>query len=115
MRTNIDIDDKLMARAMAATDSPTKKAVVEQGLQLLVQIKGQEALNALRGKVVWRGHDDDWFASDEEILKKHRLERNGKAQQGTALPNAAPVHASPTNASAANDTVRAPGRRSRRS
>ena len=115
MRTNIDIDDKLMARAMAATDSPTKKAVVEQGLQLLVQIKGQEALNALRGKVVWRGHDDDWFASDEEIRKKHRLERNGKAQQGTALPNAAPVHASPTNASAANDTVRAPGRRSRRS
>ena len=115
MRTNIDIDDELMARAMAATNGPTKKAVVERGLELLVSLKAQEELRQLRGTVVWRGHDDDWFASDEEILKKHRLERNGKAQQGTALPNAAPVHASPTNASAANDTVRAPGRRSRRS
>jgi len=81
MRTNIDIDDDLMARAMAATESTTKKAVVEQGLQLLVQIKSQEALDALRGKVVWRGHDDDWFASDEEILEKRRRERlNGPSQ-----------------------------------
>ena len=115
MRTNIDIDDKLMARAMAATDSPTKKAVVEQGLQLLVQIKGQEALNALRGKVVWRGHDDDWFASDEEILEKRRLERSGQARQGTALPNATHDHASPTCASVAHETGPTPGRHSRRS
>jgi Arc/MetJ family transcription regulator len=113
MRTNIDIDDELMARAMAATDSHTKKAVVEQGLQLLVQLKGQESLNALRGKVVWRGHDDDWFASDEEILEKRRLERNGQVQQDTALPNAAPVYAGPTCASAAHDTGPMPDRRSR--
>lgn len=85
MRTNIDIDDDLMARAMAATESTTKKAVVEQGLQLLIQIKAQEALRALRGKVVWRGHDDDWFASDEEILKKRRRERrDGLSQYGSA-------------------------------
>ena len=115
MRTNIDIDDDLMARAMAATDSPTKKAVVEQGLQLLVQLKGQESLNALRGKVVWRGHDDDWFASDEEILEKRRLERSGQARHGTALPNATHDHASPTCASVAHETGPTPGRHSRRS
>jgi Arc/MetJ family transcription regulator len=73
MRTNIDIDDKLMAEAMAATDSSTKKAVVEQALQLLVQIKAQEGLRKLRGRVVWRSHDNDWFASDEDILKKRKL------------------------------------------
>jgi Arc/MetJ family transcription regulator len=72
MRTNIDIDDELMAKAMAATDGPTKKAVVEQGLQLLVSLKAQEGLKKLRGTVVWRGHDDDWFASDEEILERRK-------------------------------------------
>jgi len=81
MRTNIDIDDDLMARAMAATESTTKKAAVERGLQLLIQIKAQEALNELRGKVVWRGHDDDWFASDEEILKKRKRERQSGLPQ----------------------------------
>jgi Arc/MetJ family transcription regulator len=89
MRTNIDIDDELMARAMAATDSATKKAVVEQGLQMLVQLKAQEALRALRGTVVWRGHDDDWFASDEEILEKRRLERENTANLNAATTQAA--------------------------
>jgi len=93
MRTNIDIDDELMARAMAATESPTKKAVVEQGLQLLVQLKAQEGLNALRGKVVWRGHDDDWFASDEEILEKRRLERRGAVAAKPSTTKATPVRA----------------------
>jgi len=86
MRTNIEIDDKLMAEAMAATDSTTKRAVVEQGLQLLVQIKAQEGLRKLRGKVVWRGHDDDWFASDEEILKKRKLTgRKAVSKAGSAF------------------------------
>jgi Arc/MetJ family transcription regulator len=72
MRTNIDIDDDLMAKAIAATNATTKKAVVEQGLQLLVRLKAQEGIKKLRGKVVWRGHDDDWFAPDEEIVRKRR-------------------------------------------
>ena len=72
MRTNIDIDDDLMAKAMAATGAATKKAAVEESLQLLVRLKAQEGIKALRGNIVWRGHDDDWFASDEEILEKRR-------------------------------------------
>lgn len=37
MRTNIDIDDELMAQAMQASEHRTKKAVVEEGLRLLVR------------------------------------------------------------------------------
>lgn len=70
MRTNIEIDDELMRKAMAATNATTKKAAVEEALRLLVQLKGQARIRELRGKIVWRGPDDDWFASDEEILKK---------------------------------------------
>lgn len=50
MRTNIDIDDELMAEAMRASGEKTKKAVVEAGLRKLVQLNRQvEALEALRG------------------------------------------------------------------
>jgi hypothetical protein len=42
-------------------------------MHLAVRIKAQESIRALRGKVVWRGHDDDWLASDDEILKRRQL------------------------------------------
>jgi Arc/MetJ family transcription regulator len=41
MRTNIDIDDDLMARAQKASGLATKKAAVEEGLRLLVRLKEQ--------------------------------------------------------------------------
>jgi Arc/MetJ family transcription regulator len=73
MRTNIEIDDELMRQAMAATGTTTKKAAVEEALRLTVQLKRQgEAIRSLRGLAVWRGHDDDWFASDEEIVAKRK-------------------------------------------
>lgn len=56
MRTNIVIDDDLMAEAMKLGRLKTKKAVVEAGLKLLVQIKKQEKIKNLRGKLKW---DDD--------------------------------------------------------
>jgi Arc/MetJ family transcription regulator len=37
MRTNIDIDDGLIAEAMAVTGLPSKKATVEEALRRLVQ------------------------------------------------------------------------------
>jgi Arc/MetJ family transcription regulator len=36
MRTNIEIDDKLMKEAMKATKLKTKKATVEAGLKELI-------------------------------------------------------------------------------
>lgn len=65
MRTNIEIDDKLMQDAMAASKATTKKAVVEEALQLMVQLKRQgEAIKSLWGIATWCGPDDDWFAPD---------------------------------------------------
>ena len=55
MRTNIVIDDNLMHEAMRLSNIKTKKAVVETGLKLLVQIKKQEKLRTLRGKLKWDG------------------------------------------------------------
>jgi Arc/MetJ family transcription regulator len=51
MRTNIEIDDKLMSDAMESSGALTKKAAVEEGLRLLTQIKRQGAIRELRGKI----------------------------------------------------------------
>ena len=58
MRTNIVIDDELMKEAMALTELKTKKAVVESGLKLLISIKKQERIKAMRGKLKWDGDLD---------------------------------------------------------
>ena len=55
MRTNIDIDDRLMRRAMRSSRSRTKRATVEAGLRLLVQTRAQASIRRLRGKVRWDG------------------------------------------------------------
>ncbi len=55
MRTNIVIDDDLINEAMMLSKIKTKKAVVETGLKLLVQMKKQERLKRLRGKLKWDG------------------------------------------------------------
>ena len=55
MRTNIVIDDNLMAEAIKLSQLKTKKAVVETGLRLLIRIKKQERIKNLRGKLNWDG------------------------------------------------------------
>jgi Arc/MetJ family transcription regulator len=58
MRTNIEIDDELLSRAMAATGSSTKRATVEEGLRLLVRVGQQaEAFAELKG-LGWEGDLD---------------------------------------------------------
>ena len=56
MRTNIVIDNGLMQQAMKATGLSTKKAVVEEGLRLLIKVKEQEGIRRLRGKIEWEGN-----------------------------------------------------------
>jgi Arc/MetJ family transcription regulator len=58
MRTNIDIDDKLMKQAMKATGASTKKGAVEAALLTVVKLKKQEGIKKLRGKVRWEGDLD---------------------------------------------------------
>jgi Arc/MetJ family transcription regulator len=55
MRTNIEIDDELMRKAMRSSSRRTKRAVVEEGLQLLVKTRAQVKLRRLRGKAQWQG------------------------------------------------------------
>ena len=55
MRTNIVIDNELVAEAQRLTGISTKRGVVEEALQLLVRLKRQEAVKDWRGKLPWEG------------------------------------------------------------
>jgi Arc/MetJ family transcription regulator len=56
MRTNIEIDDRLMRKAMKSCGARTKKATVEAGLKLLADTHAQGAFRKFRGKVQWEGN-----------------------------------------------------------
>lgn len=58
MRTNIEIDDDLMSKAISLSSGKTKKATVEEALRLLVRIKEQLTIRQLRGKLKWEGNLD---------------------------------------------------------
>ncbi len=55
MRTNIEIDDELMAKAMAVCGAKSKREAVEKGLKSLLRSAAYESLRALRGQVEWEG------------------------------------------------------------
>lgn len=58
MRTNIDLDDKLIAEAMAITGLSTKKATVEEALRRLIQSARQkQAIENMHG-MGWEGDLD---------------------------------------------------------
>jgi Arc/MetJ family transcription regulator len=74
MRTNIEIDDALLSKAMHLSPKTTKKAVVEEALILVVKLYRQgQALRKLRG-IGWEGdlqamrqsRFPDWDKSDAE-------------------------------------------------
>ena len=60
MRTNIEIDDKLMADVMATGDFKTKREAVEEGLRMLKRRKVYDGLLALQGKLQWDDSDEGW-------------------------------------------------------
>jgi Arc/MetJ family transcription regulator len=64
MRLQTVIDARLMKRAMRASGATTKREAVEKGLKLLVQMKVQERIRTLRGKVRWEGNLD--------VMRRHR-------------------------------------------
>lgn len=59
MRTNIEINDKLMNEVLKATGVKTKKEAVELGLKTLMRLKKQENIKNFRGKLKWTGDLDD--------------------------------------------------------
>lgn len=82
MRTNIDIDDGLMAEAMKAGPFQTKKEAVEAGLRLLARQAAYREILKWRGRLKWEGDEDiDWTsrAVDRvEIEEPARRTRRGR-------------------------------------
>ena len=58
MRTNIEINDELMADVLKMTGFKTKKEAVEQGLLALIRLKNQEKIKQFKGKLKWEGDLD---------------------------------------------------------
>ena len=58
MRTNIVIDNKLIAQALKLTGIKTKRKAVEAGLELLVKMARQKQIRGARGKLRWEGDLD---------------------------------------------------------
>jgi len=56
MRTNIEIDDSLMAEAQKVSGQATKKQTVEQALRLMIRLRQQRDVGAAFGKYRWRGN-----------------------------------------------------------
>jgi Arc/MetJ family transcription regulator len=59
VRTNIIIDDKLMKQALKLSGAKTKREAVELGLKTLVQLRQQEKIRELFGRIHWEGDLDD--------------------------------------------------------
>lgn len=69
MRTNIEIDDALMAEAMKAGPFTTKKEAVEAGLRLLARQAAYREILKWEGKLKWEGDESiDWTAPAEASL-----------------------------------------------
>lgn len=58
MRTNVEIDDKLMKEALKLTKLRTKRATIEEALRVLIRLRRQESIRELAGKVRWEGDLD---------------------------------------------------------
>ena len=102
MRTNIEIDNDLMAAAMAAGGFKTKKEAVEEGLRLVRRRQIYNGLLALRGKLQWDDSDAAW-------AQAHTPEASGLAvQEPQGAYNVEPKPAATTRRSAqAQKTVTA--------
>jgi Arc/MetJ family transcription regulator len=55
VKTNIDIDERLIGQVMRLTGLRTKRAVVERALQTVVGLHDQGQVRLLRGKLRWEG------------------------------------------------------------
>jgi len=58
VRTNIEIDDELMAKALELTGLRTKRAVVDAALRELVEHRSRQKLREAFGKYPWEGDLD---------------------------------------------------------
>ena len=55
MRTNIVIDEELIAEAMRMSGIRTKRQAVEEALRLMLRLRRQERIRHARGRIRWSG------------------------------------------------------------
>jgi Arc/MetJ family transcription regulator len=55
MRTNVVLDRELVSRAKELTGIRTTRGVILEALSLLVQLREQGEVRALRGQLRWEG------------------------------------------------------------
>jgi Arc/MetJ family transcription regulator len=90
MRTNIDVDEALLAQAMEVCGATTKRAAVEAALRLAVQLKAQEGILKWRGKIHWEG---DLSVSREGRYMDWDLQRVGAKLENAETSETVPVRA----------------------
>ena len=81
MRTNIEIDDELLAEAMAIVGAPTKKATVEEALRRIVIAERRRRAIADSAGMGWEG-DLDEMRRDIHRRMKQTAESIAKAAAG---------------------------------
>jgi Arc/MetJ family transcription regulator len=59
MRTNIEIDDQLMADALKVSGARTKREVVQRALTDFIRLQRQGDIRKLKGKINWIGDLDE--------------------------------------------------------
>ena len=59
-RTNIILDEKLVANCLKATGIKTQKALIDHALRELLRHENQTKLLELKGKINWNGNLDEW-------------------------------------------------------
>ncbi len=56
MRTNVVLDDSIINTALKIGGFKTKKETIENALKLFIQMKGQQKIKNLKGKIKWEGN-----------------------------------------------------------
>jgi Arc/MetJ family transcription regulator len=105
MRTNIDIDDKLMEAAMSAGNFKTKREAVEEGLRMIKRRKAYAALLAARGTLHWDDSDEAWAQG--------RTQQLTQVHEPAAAPYVPQTPASVRQAKAARNAMAKPAKRGR--
>ena len=59
MRTNVDIDETLMKRAMAVSDLKTKKAIINAALREFIRANAYDLIMKYQGEIAWEGDLDE--------------------------------------------------------
>lgn len=91
MRTNIEIDDKLMDYVMATGEFKTKREAVEAGLQLIKRRKAYAAIREARGTLFWDDSDEAWARRRAELAAEDAAQVNTGASTTDGLAELA-VH-----------------------